>query len=76
MSGGLRNAVYSCSRHGGFAARLIKQRYSSFAAGGYCVESTFIASVTMDVFETDTEPLSGACTVFPFVLVSPTSRKQ
>jgi len=41
-----------------------------------CVGSTYTASVTRDVSEQDTKSLSGACTVFPFLLVSPVSAKQ
>ena len=52
----LHNTEHSCSRHGVAAARLpigkARQRYTRFK-NIYCVGSSFMASVTVDVFGAD-----------------------
>ena len=57
----LPNTVHSCSRHGVAAARLTSERPGSIIPmpkNIYFVGTTFIASITVDVFETDRERLA------------------
>jgi hypothetical protein len=49
------NAAHSCSRHGVVAVRLTSERPGSvipLSKNIYCTGSTFVTSVTVDVFET------------------------
>jgi hypothetical protein len=74
-----RNTVHSCSRHGVVAARLptgtARQRYTYFK-NIYCVGSTFLASVTVDVFGTDIRRsvARAQCSFFQQLTSSPTQQ--